>query len=348
MEILQEGAWIEMMNVMPTGVRQNELQISAGRQSTFNKVKVKETDKMKAYLATLSRKCIDIKTLAQNPALKTYRNEIDTVGLVVLIDPPTSEFDSESNKNQHFQNVYLADTDKNMICVNFWGGVKKFGFENVLDTGQIICGINLQKRLGNTKKNIPQFRATEFSYFTKTPKYNDARMMIDELTKKMNGIDRRKFCGDCIELKNNFSVIKNQNNTENVSPYRFNNDHNLTKNKVFIDSPLVQKPKDVSDLDLTGLDFESSFKQRDTQDMSPEELKRKKIVKDKIARLKMYGEPPPLSRMHIINKSANATKAFKSPLLANNNCAQILPEESPKSTLQAKVPVFQIEIYQSI
>ncbi|XP_048487902.1 breast cancer type 2 susceptibility protein homolog [Plutella xylostella] len=337
MEILQEGAWIEMMNVMPTGVRQNELQISAGRQSTFNKVKVKETDKMKEYLATLSRKCIDIKTLAQNPALKTYRNEIDTVGLVVLIDPPTSEFDSESNKNQHFQNVYLADTDKNMICVNFWGGVKKFGFENVLDTGQIIAGINLQNRLGNTKKNIPQYRATEFSYFTKTPKYNDARMMIDELTKKMNGIDRRKFCGDCIELKNNFSVIKNQNNTENVSPYRFNNDHNLTKNKVFIDSPLAQKPKDVSDLDLTGLDFESSFKQRDTQDMSPEELKRKKIVKDKIARLKMYGEPPPLSHMHIIHKSANATKAFKSPLLANNHCAQILPGESPKSTLQAKV-----------
>lgn len=246
--------------------------------------------------------------------MATDYNEIDTVGLIFLIDPSIENFDSTK---QSFQNVYLTDIDKNMICVNFWGGLKKFGFQNVLDTGQVVACVNLQKRAGNTRKTIPQFRVTELSYFTQTPKSDSARKMLLELNKKLIGIDRRKFCQECVVLKNNYSVVK-QNN-ENVSPYRFmnNSEINISKNKVFIDSPLARNNKIDDNFNLTGLDFESTFKQ--DSELSEEALKRKRKVNEKIARLKMYGEPPPLSPLHIINRSKHVTTSYKSPLLTNNN-----------------------------
>lgn len=274
--------------------------------------------------------------------MTTDYNEIDTVGIVFLIEPSNREF--ESNKN--FQNVYLADANKNIICVNFWGGLKKFGFENILDTGQVVACANLQKRAGNTRKSIPQFRVTELTFFTKTPKNVQAREMVDDVNKKLFGLDRRKFCDDCIAIKNNYAAIRCLNNNENESPYRFNkSDYSFARNKMFIDSPFSVKTNKNEDmnLNLTGLDFESTFKQ-DTQDLSPRTLLRKKKVNEKIAKLKMYGEPPRLSPINIINKSENAKNSYKSPLTSinssiatlnppNNSASTInkLPEESPKT-----------------
>ncbi|CAB3257396.1 unnamed protein product [Arctia plantaginis] len=315
-EVIKEGAWIDVLNVIPTAVRYSEIQISASRQSVFSASKYKEPDKFKPYTKLLQRQWYTIKDLAQNPSMSTDYNEIDTVGLIFLIDPSIKEFDSTK---QSFQNVYLADSDKNIICANFWGGLKKFGFQNVLDTGQVMACVNLQKRAGNTRKSIPQFRVTEFSYFTQTPKNVAARKMLEEFNKKLNGLDRRKFCQDCIIIKNSFSYTKNN---ENISPYRcINSDVNMSKNKVFIDSPLVRINKMDDNFNLTGLDFESTFKQ-DSQ-FSEEMLQRKKKVNEKIARLKMYGEPPPLSPIHIINRSKQACNSYKSPLISSHSNSNI-------------------------
>lgn len=230
----------------------------------------------------------------------------------------------------------MADAYKNIICINFWGGLKKFGYENVLDTGQIVYGANLQKRAGNTRKSIPQYRVTEFSYFTKTPKNENAGILVTDLNKKFQSLDRRKFCEDCVVLKNNYSVIKLNN--ENISPYRFNtSDFNMSKNKMFIDSPLARPNKMDDNFNLTGLDFESTFKQTDTQNLSEEALQRKKKVNEKIARLKMYGEPPPLSSIHIINKSKNASNSYKSPLNSSNNSSKIIPKKSVNESAMQKI-----------
>lgn len=243
--------------------------------------------------------------------MSTEYNEIDTVGFIFLIEPAMKEFDC---KKHQFQNVFLADADKNIICVHFWGGLKKFGFENVLDIGQIVCCTNLQKRAGNTRHNILQFRVTEFSYFTKTPKHEIARNTLDDMSKILSGFDKLKFVEDCINLRQNYAAVKLHCN-ENISPYRMPNiDINSSKNKIFLDSPLHQKINNIDEnLNLTGLDFESTFKQIETQELSPKTLIRKQQIKEKIAKLKMYGEPPPLSPMHILNTSRNAGNAFKSP-----------------------------------
>ncbi|KAG6454682.1 breast cancer type 2 susceptibility protein [Manduca sexta] len=300
LDLIKEDSWIEVMNVVPTAMRYSEIQISAGRQSVFKQSKFKESDSMVTHIKSLKRKCYTIKEL--NIPQTTDYNEVDTAGIIFLIDPSVQKFDSKSQ----FQNVYLADKDLNMICVNFWGGLQKFGFQNVLDTGQMVACINLQKRAGNTR-NVPQYRATEFTYFTKTPKNRQAKEIVDDLN-KISVLDRRRICDECVKLKNNFPM----KNNESITPYKMNIE--LGNNKAVMDS--VEKIAH-AELNLTGLDFESTFRQND-EELSPKTLKRKREVNNRIHKLKMYGEPPPLSPIHIINKSKNAFNSYKSPLVSND------------------------------
>lgn len=155
---------------------------------------------------------------------------------------------------------------------------------------------------------------TEFTYFTKTPKSKKALEITNELTSKLSKV-KDKFCEDCLILKNNYSIFKRRD-SENVSPYRF--DYNLPKNMV---SPLRNCD---TNLNLTGLDFESSF---NSQEISPQLLLRKKKVNEKIEKIRLnYGEPPPLSSIHLINKSKNASATYKSPLISNLESSKL---ESP-------------------
>lgn len=150
--------------------------------------------------------------------------------------------------------------------------------------------------------------------------------MVEDLANRLL-LDRRKFCQDCVNLKNN--VTRLQNN-ENITPYRVNSVI-VPKSRMFIDTPMGLKPNVIDEFDVSGLDFESTFKQKDTQEISPKVLLRKKQVREKIDRLRMYGEPPPLSHIHIVNKSA--IKCYKSPLNSVENSVASLnkPENFPNS-----------------
>ena len=282
--------------------------MSAGRQSIFKKAKVKENDNLKSITQSLKRKPYTIKDL-RNIITSDY-NEIDTFGLIFLIEPSTKEYEGAK---QLFQNVYITDEHKNVVAINFWGGIKKFGFENILDTGQIVSCVNLQRRHGSTKKCLPQFRATELTYFTKTCKIDMLRIMTEEFSRKLSSLDKIQFIEECVLVKNNFANIKHGHT--DFSPYRLNNsEYNITKNKIFIDSPVNK----CVDANLTGLDFESSFRDTDKKELSPKTVKRKRNINEKIAKLEMYGEPPPLQPIHIINKSNIINNSYKSPLLMKN------------------------------
>lgn len=308
LDLIKEGTWVEIFNIVPTSIRYSEIQLSAGRQSTFKKAKLKENDSLKSITQTLKRKLFTLKDL-QNPITTDY-NEIDTFGFVFLIEPSTNEYEVSK---QLFQNVYISDEYKNVIAINFWGGIKKFGFQNILDIGQIVSCVNLQTPQGSSKKCLPQFRATEFTYFTKTCKIDMLRIMTDEFSRKLSSLDKKLFIEECVLLKNNFANTKHGNT--DFSPYRLNkSEYNITKNKTFIDSPVNK----CVDANLSGLDFESSFKETDKKELSPKTLRRKRKVDEKIAKLEMYGEPPPLQPIHIINKSNIINNSYKSPLLMKN------------------------------
>ncbi|XP_059046847.1 protein PF3D7_1417600 [Achroia grisella] len=327
-EIITEGAWIELLNVVPTAVRYSELQLSAGRQTTFKQITVKQTDKLKPYTTSLNRTCYPITQLANNPSMVTDYNEVDTAGVIFDIDPKNRDF----NSNNQFQNVHIADENKNIICVNFWGGIKKFGFSNVLDTGQIISCVNLQRRSGSTRRCVPQYRATEFTYFTKTPKSVANRKLMEDLVNKISV--NNGFIDDCMRIKSN-TLHKLRSNENDVTPYRFENHY---ANNIYVDSPLATRSNRQEEFNLTGLDFESTFKQTDTQELSPKTLQRKKKVNEKINKLKQYGEPPPLSPLNIINRSEKATKSYRSPLLTSDTANVATINKTPKVTNTKNTP----------
>ncbi|CAH2056085.1 unnamed protein product, partial [Iphiclides podalirius] len=336
-DIIKEGVWIDMFNIVPTALRLSELQFSAGRQTIFSRSNYKESSKTEHITSQLKRTCCSIKDLVKNPVMSTYCNEVDLVGLVFLVDPSMADF--ESIKGQLFQNVYLTDAEKNIVCVNFWGGLKKFGYENILDTGQVLACMNLQKRAGNSRKSIPQFRATEFSHFTKTPKMLNLRQVVEDLNRTLSSINIKKLTEECVSKKNHYSILK-YSDGENISPYRINySDYSVSRHKAYIDSPLTRKRNYMDDvLNLSGLDFESTFKQTDTQDMAPSTLLRKKKVNEKIAKLKMYGEPPPIIPIHIINQSNNAARAFKNPLSSKNSVSTNVYSETFKEQATCSIP----------
>lgn len=276
--------------------RNSELQLSAGHQTLIDVCKSREK-KYSGFTKQLRRKAVNIADVVSNPNMKSPYNEFDISGLIFHIEPTTEEFEKQGKTND-FQNVFLTDREMKFVCVNFWGGVRKTGFEKLLAIGQVIAGINLRSRVGNSGKTIPHFRFLETSYFTKSPKYRDLKANMMTIVDKFSEIDVVKFCKDCVSLKNQMSLNKYK---RNVSPML---------NKSFFDSPL---PNFLSDFDLSAADFESTFKQA-----SPSRLK-KSVVDEKIEKLrKMYGEPPPLSPICIKNKGTNVTKSYKSPFSITN------------------------------
>ncbi|GBP30962.1 Breast cancer type 2 susceptibility protein homolog [Eumeta japonica] len=300
-EIFKEGTWMEASNVLPTG------------HSMFNKITVKDEQKYRLYMEELSRICVPISQIAKYPYKKYEFSEIDTVGLVFAVEPTMLEF--RKQKNQFLQNVYITDEKRNFICVNFWGGLQKFGLENLIDTGQIVICMNLQKRYGSIVGSIPQFRVTEFSCFTRTPKGSKSRMLYDELKGKFNSINISMFCEECLKLK---SGNTRRDNNENIFPYKSNNAQYAFNRGNYVNASLTaDKSVDIIKLDLSDIDFESTFKDVNMDDLSPSERLRKKRLNEKLSKLRMYDEPPKLSPIYIINKSSKANSSYTSPLLEN-------------------------------
>lgn len=291
--------------------RLSEIHLSVGRHSVFKRY-IPKNDSYKRHLDIYNRQSFTISDLVLLPS--TMYNEIDTAGLVIDIDPNMKEFDVKSHT---FQNVYLADENKNVVSVNFWRGLVKSGYENMFQIGETVCCINLQKRLGNNRKAIPSYRVTEFSYFTKTPKYKNLKFILDNLYKSIVNVDMKKFIEECLMIKNKVATKVYSN--KSVSPFS-SNAIQLKHNTI------AQKPSTnykSEDLNLSGLDFNSTFKQSEHQDISPKLLQRKRQISEKITKLKMYGEPPPLNPIYIINKSKNASNSYKSPFMSKNDISNI-------------------------
>lgn len=308
LDLIKEGTWIEVKNVIPTTMRQSEIQLSAGRQTIFNKCNLKHYNH-KQSTTIFSRQSFTITDLVKQP--QTEYNEIDTVGLIIDIDPSLKEYDANRHK---FQNVYLTDHNNSLACVMFWAGIKKCGYENFFEIGQVVCCVNLQKRLGNSRRCVPNFRVTEFTYFTKIPKYQHLALIMNDLHTNIADVDMQKLRAECLVLKNKLHCKVYSN--ENV-PFKINYNALRGNHQNFANSSSISKNK-ADDLNLSGLDFESTFKQSEQQDISPRLLQQKRQISDKIAKLKMYGEPPPLNHIYIINKSKNASSTFKNPLASND------------------------------
>lgn len=81
-------------------------------------------------------------------------NELDT-GLVMHV-----------GKSFHsLQPVFIADSDHNIMCINFWQTVKDFAYEDILQPKRFVAVKNLQCRNSINSRPIRCTYATEYTQF---------------------------------------------------------------------------------------------------------------------------------------------------------------------------------------
>ena len=74
--------------------------------------------------------------------------EVDVVGVVIKIDPEL---------RNGFQAVFICDVLLNFVCLQFYGGIQKFGFSQVINKpGKVLLCSNLQWRDSSSKGNFFQ------------------------------------------------------------------------------------------------------------------------------------------------------------------------------------------------
>lgn len=155
-EMLRENQFVQLCNASASGIRYSELQLSAGRNSQFQRLQMSSTVKHDEF----RRRVTKISAIGELNFVPLF-NELDTVGLVVKI--------GHSNSRK-FQPAYLVDEFMNVMCVNFWAGLKSFAYDDLVTVGAILAVRDLQWRTISSNQTIPSTFATEFTTFTEHPK----------------------------------------------------------------------------------------------------------------------------------------------------------------------------------
>lgn len=263
-EMLKERSTIEVINASASGIRYNEIQLSAGKYTMFKNVDLKL---ISPRVESLLRRTIPLAEI-NKPEFKPNFNEIDTAGLVVHIG---------EHVHKKFQPVYIVDDKRNLLCINFWNGLKSYAYEDLVTIGRTLFVRDLQWRTVSTSNIIPCSFATEFTTFTENPKSAQSIESILELRKRLQEPSLSGYIDECVTHIDKCN--SNRSALENRTPV------NLRQ------SMSIQTPNEFS----PGVGLPESTVQR------------------RIDKLSRYGQPPPISPL-TYNKCHPATRnAFKIP-----------------------------------
>ncbi|XP_026463190.1 breast cancer type 2 susceptibility protein-like [Ctenocephalides felis] len=156
-DVLNENQFIRAHNCTAESIRNGDLQISAGRQASFKIISNKRRIGFKTYPFRTFTSITDMYKNNFNPVF----NEIDTVGVVFYI----STFRNASS----FQSVFIADLNKKIIEISFWGGIQHHGYEKLIAVKTILACSNLQWRNKNSGRQILYLYVTDLTTFSANP-----------------------------------------------------------------------------------------------------------------------------------------------------------------------------------
>ncbi|XP_026463177.1 breast cancer type 2 susceptibility protein homolog [Ctenocephalides felis] len=156
-DVLNENQFIRAHNCTAESIRNGDLQISAGRQASFKIISNKRHIGFKTYPFRTFTSITDMYKNNFNPVF----NEIDTVGVVFYI----STFRNASS----FQSVFIADLNKKIIEISFWGGIQHHGYEKLIAVKTILACSNLQWRNKNSGRQILYLYVTDLTTFSANP-----------------------------------------------------------------------------------------------------------------------------------------------------------------------------------
>jgi breast cancer 2 susceptibility protein len=183
--MMREGNIVRMSSVSANTSRYNEIQISAGKMSRFEVINT-QLDRFPLNLAA-KRQLTPIEVIPVGN-FAPYYNEFDVVGVVVKV--------GEISK---FQLVYIADVELNLLSINFWAGLKKFAYDDIVKVKTVLCASNVQWRPSDANKNgIPKAYASEYTTFKRRPAQQEIQDAVAAMQTALATMNIEEFVEKCV------------------------------------------------------------------------------------------------------------------------------------------------------
>lgn len=184
---LRENTLLDLRFVTSNGMRGRDVQLTAGHMAVL-----RETEAVSSTIhGPFIRQLTSISAICVQ-SFKPHFNEFDTFGVVVKVD--------EAMPN-HYQSVFVADANQNLLCVKFWGGIHQHGYQDIVKERAIIVICQLDWRAhGRLNINgIPQAFVTEITTFSENPKTTERIYTLNCLREQLDQIDLDAFIDECVQ-----------------------------------------------------------------------------------------------------------------------------------------------------
>ncbi|XP_062543691.1 uncharacterized protein LOC134211095 isoform X2 [Armigeres subalbatus] len=291
-DLFQEQKILEIINATANGTRNGEVQLTAGKNSSFRPLNIQRDEVPVQLLRTLT-KIVDIEYSSFRPIF----NEFDTIGIVVQVG---------LLENRKFQTVYLTDLRMNFLCVNFWSGIKEYAYEDVVKERAVLCISNLQWRTVNALNAVPTAFATEYTTFSEHSKSRHFVEEFQQVHATMKDLDLEVFFEKCNSKIAELNDRKLSRANSFSTPLRYASA--TTPMRSVLGSVNVNGP-------ATPTDFSPGVGQ-------PVSLQKRKLEQ-----LAAYKSPPKLSPI-IMRYNARVRKNFKIPAKLEDRIDQVEKDDS--------------------
>ncbi|KAG5329412.1 BRCA2 protein, partial [Acromyrmex charruanus] len=284
-DALKEGACVSLCNIVASGKRGTELQLTARRSAIFKPGRMRDA----SYPA---RVCTSLDEIANSEFVPPY-GEFDTVGLVCSVGPAPygmRDFDAV-----HLAYCKTGSSESSYLSILFWQGIASYGYTEILTVGSIVACSNLEWRRA-TSWNVPAAYCTDRSTFTRNPRRNYLYESFENLRNLI--MDPVKYAESCtfelnVELQKK-STPTRYSASKNTPIKMYSSTSSADKKLVDYMSPLAT-PK-------LGVDNRSSF------------ISSNPSIKKRLEKLQQYGEAPQLSPI-VLRNSKRICLDFRSPIL---------------------------------